>query len=86
MKESPFFRIYLEEAEERGFERGLEQGERKGTIESILALLGAQFQPEAVQTLKPALESIDDLQHLKQLLLAAPHVQTLEAFIQTVQK
>ncbi len=82
MKESPFFRIYLEEAEERG----LEQGERKCAIESILALLGAQFQPEAVQTLKPALESIDDLQHLKQLLLAAPHVQTLEAFMQTVQK
>jgi len=81
MKESPFFRLYLEEAESRG----LEQGERKGTIESILALLGAQFQPEAVRTLKPALESIDDLQHLK-LLLAAPHVQTLEAFMQTVQK
>ena len=86
MKESPFFRIYLEEAEERGLERGLEQGERKCAIESILAMLGAQFQPEAVQTLKPTLESIDDLQHLKQLLLAVPHVQTLEAFIQTVQK
>jgi len=86
MQESPFFREHLQEAEQRGLERGLERGQKEGTINSILTLLGDQFQPEAVQALKPTLETIDDLEHLKQLLRAVPRVQSLEAFIQNLQK
>ena len=86
MQESPFFREYLQEAEERGLERGLERGQREGTINSILALLRRQFQSDAVQSLKPTLETIDDLEQLEQLLLAAPDTQSLEAFTQNLRK
>lgn len=86
MQESPFFQEYVKEAEERGLERGLERGRRTGTIDSILTLLSDQFQPEAVQALKPRLETIEDLERLKELLRAAPRAQSLEAFTQDMQK
>ena len=74
----------LDEGERRGFERGREEGERKSIIESILALLGARFHPDAVQALKPAIESIGDLQRLKELFLAAYNTQSVEAFTKTL--
>jgi exoribonuclease II len=61
-----------------------EEGERKSIIESILTFLGARFDPDAVQTLKPTLETIDDLPRLKELLIAASHAQSVEAFTQTL--
>jgi predicted transposase YdaD len=76
----------MEEAKIQGREEGREEGERNGTIESILTLLGVRFQSDAVQALKPALETIDDLQRLKRLLIAAPHAQSLEAFTQTLRE
>ncbi len=82
MQESPFFREYLQEAEERGLERG----QRESAIKLILALLGDQFQSEAVQALKPMLETIDDLGQLEQLHLAAARTQSLEAFTQNLRK
>ena len=82
MQESPFFQEYVQEAEARGLERG----EKIGTINSILALLSDQFQSEAVQALKPTLETIEDLERLKELLRAAPRAQSLEAFTQDMQK
>lgn len=88
MQESPFFQHYIQEATEvakqEGLKEGIEQGEKKGTIENIIALLGMQFETDAVQALKPALESIDDLQNLKQLLLAVPQSDSLEAFMQSL--
>ena len=98
MQESPFFRENLQEAKERqfergfeygferAFERGLERGRRTGTINSILTLLSDQFQPEAVQALKPKLETIDDLERLKELLRTVPRLQSLEAFTQNLQE
>jgi hypothetical protein len=62
----------------------IEQGERKGTIDSILTLLGARFHPDAVQVLKPNLERIDDLPRLRELLIAASDAQSLEGFAQTL--
>jgi hypothetical protein len=56
----------------------------RGTIENILALLDMQFETDAVQALRPALESIDDLQALRQLLLTVPQSESLEAFIRTL--
>ena len=60
------------------------QGREEGTIESILTLLGTRFHPDAVQALKPTLETIDDLSRLNELLIAAPHAQSLDAFTQTL--
>ena len=94
MQEVPFFREYLQEVKERqfergfeyGFERAFERGRRIGTIDSILTLLSDRFQPEAVQALKPRLETIENLERLKELLRAAPRAQSLEAFTQDMQK
>ena len=36
---------------------------------------------DAVQTVKPTLEEIDDLKRLKQLLRSIPEVQSLEEFM-----
>ena len=55
---------------------------RKITIEHTLDLLEDRFQAEAVHALTPMLNSINDLQKLKQLLLAAAKVQSIEAFKQ----
>ncbi len=72
----------MEQGIEQGMEQGMEQGEKKGTIQSIIALLERQFQPDAVQVLEPTLEGIDDLQRLRELLLAASQVNSLETFMQ----
>jgi hypothetical protein len=69
---------------DRLLEEGREEGERKGIIESILTYLGARFDPDAVQPLKPTLETIDDLQRLKDLQLAAYNAQSVETFTQTL--
>lgn len=94
MQESPFFQHIIQEATteakkeaykegmEQGIKDGKEQGEKRGTIQSIMALLEKQFQPDAVQVLEPTLEGIDDLQRLRELLLAAPQVNSLETFMQ----
>ena len=76
MHEFPLVQHYIEQ--------GREEGERKETVESILTLLGARFHPDAVQLLRPPLESIDDLPRLKELLLAAPYVENFEEFAQTL--
>ena len=76
--------MHYEEGEKRGIEQGREEGERKDTVESILALLGTRFHPDAVQALKPTIETIDDLPRLKELLLAAPYAQSVEAFTKTL--
>ena len=90
MQESPFFQLYIQEAKEaalkEGLEQGLEQGEKRGTIENIIALLGMQFETDAVEALKPALESIDDLQDLRQLLLAVPQSDSLETFMKSLSR
>ena len=57
-----------------------EQGERKGAIESLLDVLDVRFQSSEVQTLKPKIESIEELQTLKQLLREALQVSSLDEF------
>ena len=98
MQESPFIQYCLEkfsaeatqeaykqgkkQGEKKGEEKGEKKGEKKGTIQSIISLLETQFQPDAVKVLEPTLESINDMQRLRELLLAAPRVDTLETFMQ----
>ena len=53
---------------EQGMEQGIEQGAKKATIEIIVLLLDTRFEVDAAESLKPALEAIDDLACLKYLL------------------
>ncbi len=99
VQESTFFQHHLEratkhleaeterrtqEAREQGLEQGLEQGAKKGAIEVILLFLSSKFQPRAVYALRPLLENIKDLEHLKQLGSAAAEAESLETFLQTL--
>ena len=68
--------------ESKTYQRQMERAAREATIENTLALLEDQFQAEAVNALTPELRSINDLQKLKQLLVAAARVQNIEAFEQ----
>ncbi len=65
-------------------QQGIQQGVREGTIDSILDVLEEQFQSEDIQTLKPVLENIEELQYLKQLLREAARANSLEEFKQTL--
>lgn len=66
MRESKFYQLVL----------------RENTIEHIIALLELQFHTETVRALTPMLQNIDDLERLKELLLAAPRVPNIETFTQ----
>ena len=68
--------------ESKFYQRQMERAARETTIENTLALLEGQFQAEAVNALTPELRSINDLQKLKQLHLAAARVQNIETFEQ----
>ena len=63
-------------------EQGIKQGERKAAIESLLDVLEVRFQSSEVQTLKPKIESIEELQTLKQLHHEALQVSSLDEFRQ----
>ena len=78
MLESAFVQLYMDEARN--------EGEIKALTEAILALLGTQFHPAAVQTLQPKLAEIKDLQRLQQLVIAASRSESLEAFMQHLGK
>lgn len=61
-----------------------ERGKKENTREKILELLTLRLKSEDAQTLKPALEAIDDIQRLNQLFQAAMQVETLEEFRQAL--
>ena len=63
----------------------IEKGERRSTIEGILELLDIRFHVNIEATLKSAIESIEDLQRLRQLRREAAQAQSLESFIRTLE-
>ena len=72
--------------ESKTYQRQRERIIRENTIENTLALLADQFQPETVSALTPAIRNVNDLQKLKQLLLAAAKVRNIEDFTQMLYK
>ena len=76
MQESAVF----QRQREKFIEQGLEQGSKEATRKSLMTVLNAKFHVEAVRALTPALENIDDLQRLEELLLTAVNVGSLDAF------
>lgn len=61
-------------------EQGIEQGERIGVLGSLLDVLESRFQASEVHALKPTLESIKEIQHLRELLREAVRMSTLDEF------
>ena len=61
-----------------------ERGQRQQGIEFILDILGMRFDSSAAETLKPAIETIEDLQLLKQLHRSAMQAPNLDEFKQTL--
>ena len=68
--------------ESKTYQHQQEKIAKETTIENTLALLADQFQPETVSALTPAIRNVNDLQKLKQLLLAAARVRNIEDFTQ----
>ena len=79
-----FERLIPEELmrESKGYQRQRERILREATIDNTLALLKKRFHTEEVSALTPALQNINDLERLQQLLVAVPEMPSLEAFAQ----
>ena len=82
MLESAFVQLYMDEARDEG----RDAGRMEAMTDAILAALGTQFHPAAVQALKPTLAEIKDMQRLQQLHLTAMRSESLEAFMQHLGK
>ncbi len=63
-------------------EQGIQQGARESIIEGILESLAFKFSARGVQNLKPMLENVENLQHLKELRREALGADSLEMFRQ----
>ena len=70
----------IEQGIEQGREQGIEQGARTTVIENILAVLKARFPEGNVDAIQSMLETIDDIERLKQLHLAAVQTDSFETF------
>ena len=88
MQESSVYQHFLETAGKEHYERGLQQGTELGArqiaIKSLVEVLEFKFDGRAVQALRPALESIQDLQRLQELHHEALRAETFEAFAHTL--
>ena len=88
MQESSVYQHFLETAGEeyyqQGIQHGTEQGARQSTIRDLCAVLEFKFDGRAVQALRPALESIQDLQRLQELFQESLRAETFEAFASTL--
>ena len=69
---------------QQGIEQGIEQGERRMSIESTLNVLTERFPNVDVNALKSKLETVEDLDHLKQLNLNAAIAKSFDAFQETL--
>ena len=67
MQESPFYEHVIQQ----GIEQGIEQGARQTSIENTLAILEARFPGADANALRHRLESIADINYLKQVNLNA---------------
>ena len=78
MKESSVYQMIIE--------RGREQGAKAFATQRILKLLNRRFNVNPAPAFAPALEAIEDLEHLDQLLDAASEAERLENFMQALEE
>ena len=84
MQESSVYKHLVQTAGEEYYQQGIEHGARQNAIKSLFKVLEFKFDGRAVQALKPALESIQDLQRLEELHDEALRAETFEAFARTL--
>lgn len=84
MRESSVYEHLLQTAGEEYYQQGIEQGARRNAIKSLVKVLEFKFDGRAVQALRPALESIQDLPRLEELHDEALRAETFEAFAYTL--
>ncbi len=63
MQESPFY----EHVMQRGIEQGIQQGARQMSIDNTLAILEAHFPEADINPIKNKLQTITDIEKLKQI-------------------
>ena len=80
MQESSVYQHLVETMGEKRYQQGIEQGARQSTMRDLFAVLEFRFDGRAVQALRPALESIQDLQRLQELHSEALRAKNFEAF------
>ena len=61
-------------------ERGIQQGRQQGRVLSVLDLISDRFSPNDADKLKPKLESIEDLEILRQMLVKVSNAKTFSEF------
>ena len=76
MQHSPLF----QRLRQQHLQEGIERGARENAIENIVAVLKARFPHNDINTVKAALETINSLEHLKQLNLRASLTPGFEDF------
>ncbi len=89
VQESSVFQQLLEATGKEHFERGLQLGLQQGTElgarqtarEFLFSVLDYKFDAFTVRLLQPALEEINDVNVLKQLLDVALKAESLESFV-----
>ena len=84
MQESSVYQHLVETMGEKRYQQGIEQGARQSTMRDLFAVLEFRFDGRAVQALRPALESIQDLQRLQALHHEALSTESLETFVYTL--
>ena len=88
MQESPFYEHVLQQGVEQGVEQGIAQGVEQGiaqgarqmSIESILLILTERFPDADVPAVQPVLETIADLNRLRELNRNALSTKSFRAF------
>lgn len=74
----------IEQGKAEGKAEGIEQERRESAIRHILVVLKTKFSADTVNILMPAIENIDDVERLEQLLPAAVEAESLEVFARTL--
>ena len=81
MQESPFYEIIIQ----RGIERGIERGSLENCIKNTLSVLTERFPLSDTEPVAEALEPIQDLDRLSELLRIAVQTSSVETFLQEIE-
>ena len=85
MQQSPLFQRLRQQHLQEGIQQGIEQGARENAIENIIAVLSNRFPRNDVNTVKEALEMIDNIERLKQLNISVSLTPSFEDFMRALE-